>query len=549
MKRILLYSFIVLFSLPFLVACFDDKSTEADHIIPEIVIDTVGLNLGEAIYVKQYETLELAPKIFQEGLDGTNLSYKWVVSMQQYSVGAELIWITLGTESALNAEIINDSSPNAYRLWLQVTDENTGIRKDMVWQLYVQNAYTEGLVVASTNDGRTTDISLVQGEDFTVNWKEGETPTIQHELYSYSNDGEKIDGLVTGIVANETQKTGLGTFKHFCLIGDDFFMEMDKGYKFLGKNLDVSYDKASIFSPTQIALCNGTYVLVNNGGIGTVEFTENSNIAYTNIQFPSEFSWIQNGGVVANASVDKYIAYRTASKYRTSDWKYCPWGIWYSAEHGVFLTQNTGGPNRKSGMNILNTIEGAAFDPNNCPNLEVVYAHCGYYGDDSNCLYFIMKNKNSNKYEVYIFKGNDDLDWVAEAVYEIDGNEIDQATGFVVSEKYSVIYFTTKNDLYAIVIDPLKAGQPLTSTIRYTFSEEITHFSVFQQFDYLKNPNYNNYLPEVTDYLLLVGVWDGSKGTLKTIPIANVADGTLSTNTIKSYEGFGKILAVTHQPE
>ena len=42
MKRFLLYAFLGLGSLPMLTGCYEDKSTEAEFLIPEIEIDTVG---------------------------------------------------------------------------------------------------------------------------------------------------------------------------------------------------------------------------------------------------------------------------------------------------------------------------------------------------------------------------------------------------------------------------------------------------------------------------------------------------------------------------
>ena len=43
MKRYLLYMLLTLWNVSFFTACFDDKSTDADHPIPDIVIDTTGI--------------------------------------------------------------------------------------------------------------------------------------------------------------------------------------------------------------------------------------------------------------------------------------------------------------------------------------------------------------------------------------------------------------------------------------------------------------------------------------------------------------------------
>ena len=43
MKKYILYVLLIFLNMNFFTACFDDKSTDPDHPIPDIVIDTIGI--------------------------------------------------------------------------------------------------------------------------------------------------------------------------------------------------------------------------------------------------------------------------------------------------------------------------------------------------------------------------------------------------------------------------------------------------------------------------------------------------------------------------
>lgn len=529
MKRILLYSLLFLSGLLGLTACFEDKSTEADHFIPEIEIDTVGI--APILEIKQFEVLKVSPSVSREGLSSSDFSYKWMLSMDvlQTDISTDVDYMCVGTEKDLETEIILPSHSYYYRLWYQVTDNTTGIRKDIIWKLKVQAPYNEGLLVAETSDGKTTDFGFIEDQIFTLSYEEDKAAKTYHGIYSTAN-GAPIDGLVKQLCTYKRSQKDYA--KYFYAIGDDFMMLMDKDYILQGQNMELTYDRDISIAPMQVInALDGYfyYVLVNDGLIWPVQYdwVTKQNLS---VALPMDFVVEEDGLPVSKeCRVDKCMAYTHSQSNM--------WAVWYDPEHGMFFYVDKG-PFNSTGLKTFATEDSWPFDPNNCPNLETVYGAVG----GNNDLYMIMRNKETQRYQIYVFaqKG-----CVASALYDIPSNEMDNAIDFVVSENANVVYFATEHDLYAI---PLSA-ETVEVTKIHSYSEEITHFSMFRQAAYIQNPGNTSGLLETHEYTLLVGLWNGTGGTLQAIPIVSPMIGGIDLNDIESYTGFGKILTVVHQKE
>ena len=85
----------------------------------------------------------------------------------------------------------------------------------------------------------------------------------------------------------------------------------------------------------------------------------------------------------------------------------------------------------------------------------------------------------------------------------------------------------------------------------YTSNDEITHFSMFSQAFQILNEEYAQWyedqLLSTHHNILILGTWNGTSGTLTTLPILNPATGILDTANKTDYTGFDKILTVIHQ--
>ena len=140
MKRILLYLSLYLGVFSSMTSCYDDQSSETTFTIPEIEVDTVGLNATQYVQsneyryridVQQFETLRLSFPVSQEGVENPDFSYEWKLSMAPEAY--ENKFMTIGTEKDLEYEITQSPNATPYLLWYQVTDNKTGLVKGMVW--------------------------------------------------------------------------------------------------------------------------------------------------------------------------------------------------------------------------------------------------------------------------------------------------------------------------------------------------------------------------------------------------------------------------------
>lgn len=526
---------IIFWSVLFYTACFDDKSSVAEDFIPEVEIDTTGI--PAQLSVIQYGRLKISPKVSQNGVnDPSHFSYKWmlntIATTTQSTGGSYANYICIGEQEALDTVIVLDPNATTYFLWYQVTDNQTGLRKDILWKVLVQAAYNEGILIAESFDGKTTDLSLIEGKQFTEGWTED--TRISRNLYSERNGGT-YNGLIRQICHsyNSTLKS-----KRFYCIGDNFYALIDGlDYELVGSNFDVIYDNTIHISPSQMFYFRSYPTLVNEGSI--YPFSASLRRDYPNISIPMGISLqVGEGTVLKTSKVDKYIAYSHESSNSSR-----PWGCWYDKELGMFLHQ-------KRYPYVKNNIASFSydpathpFDPNNVSNLETQYAAVGVNDD----FYMIMKNTITSSYQIYVLSRTN---CCAKALYHISGNEMDDAIDYVVSEDANVIYFATKKEVYAIV---LGGASPQVNKIYTLTSGEITHFSMFRQAWYLLNTQ--TYVSGVGykvpidehEHLLMAGVWDGSSGSLLAIPIVSPSGGTIDNNNITTYSGFGKILTVVSQ--
>ena len=524
MKRNFIYYFLA-FNFLFLglTACFEDQSTEADHIIPEIEIDTTGI--GEELSILHMGKLTLSPSVSKEGTDPSEFSYEWKLSMEPVVQGTKDTYITISTDRTLDMQITLDDATDPYCLWYQVTDNTTGLRKDIVWKLYVKAAYNEGLLVAESHDnGHTTDLAFIESEQFTYGHK-GEAK-IHHNLFSNANEGAKIESEVTQICAMKRTHQSYPKTKFFGLIGqgEDKYLLLDKHYTIKYRNEEGFHDGAiNNLNPTQLAIYNRRYYsIINNGKWHTMdmESTDGVGMVWSIPNFNATFS---NG-----YPVDKMVAYG----YKNLTYTH----LFYDNQAGKFTTVLVH-PMTKNGYTYaLPKNSDFNFDPQNCPNLETIYGALG----PSNVLCMLMKNKETGKY--FVLGVNSSQNKIV-LYAELPECNIDEAVGFAANEAGNVIYYATKNDIYVVVL----AAVPVQVNKIHSFNDEITHFSFFRQARATTDTSSANLATALNT--LLVATWDGNEGAVHTIPVISPNVGGIDTNGIVEYNGFGKILTITHQDQ
>lgn len=529
MKRRLLYSILLFGGICGLVSCFDDKSVEPYKFIPDILIDTTGIP-GRHM-VTQNGRLRISPVVSLENDEQGDLSFRWMLNTVPTTTQATspnyANYYCIGEKMALDTIIELRANQTTYFLWYQVTDNNTGIRKDILWTVLVQTAYNEGLIIAESRDGSTTDLSVLESSLFTIGWDKEER--ISRNLYSIAN-GAPYVGIAKHIVfAMNTHATV--NSKQFYVLGDDCYELLDGiEYKRIGRNHEVMYDDRLEFDITQVFISCGAYLCyVNAGKIYT--WYSSSQRPYPHIEIPTQYSLQVGDNMVSKTSrVDGYVAYT----HKSPSTSY-PWGVWYDDVNGVFLSQRSA-PSVQSGLTLFSSD--GIFNPNNTTGLRTLYAATGANDD----FYFIMRNTNTSSNQVYVFGRTQQLG--AKSVYTIPGNEMDQAIAYVVAENANTFYFATQTQIYAVT---LAGGSPQVR-LRYTVPSggTISCFTMFRHAWYLRNQNRTPL--DSHEQTLLVGVVEsGNNGKLLAIPILNPASADVDIENIKTYTGFGRITAIAAQ--
>ena len=534
--RILTLLFIASAGLP--TGCYEDKSKPHDGYIPEIVIDTTGI--ATILPVKQFGRLAIAPAVSREGADEGDFSYKWMLNRIPLSDptnanAAVNQYMLIGEQMELDAEIPLAPNPETYFLWYQVTDNTTGLRKDILWNVRVEQMFGEGLLVAQTYDGETTDLSYVEAPEV----KEGFTgdPVIIHNIYSRQN-GTTFDGLMTGMCS--AYNTALMQRRLYCITGDNYALIEGEQYGLVGTGAEVMFDKNIPLRPTQIFVCpSETIVLVTDGKL--YPFFWSNEFDNPGLALPTNYtSRTQNKTV--NYSVDKTVAYTPYPRY---------WGrtaclaVIYDKANEAFLYATTSISNETK--TFLTYTQTSPFNPNVAPGLETQWGGTGLNGQQ----YMLMKNTVSEQYEIYVFTTGSTKAPQARHIVPA-GAKLDEAVGYEIAHNARVVYFATKSEVYAIITGAAGSA-PEVKQVYSVPSGEITSFSMFRQAWYLQQPDSRddaNYEPGVMsthEKLLLIGVSSGNTGEVHTLPITDPATATVDTGAKQVYTGFGRILTMTTQ--
>lgn len=516
MKRNLLYLVLCVNLLIGLTGCYEDKSTEATHFIPEIVIDTTGI--GEMKTLKRFERLQINPKVSKEGTDPSNFSYKWMLSLNPIEAGKTPAYECIGEEMSLDAEITRDDNEKTYRLWFQVTDNTTELRKDMIWEVRVLAPYGEGLLIAEEVEGGT-DLALIESKQFSDGYQDA--PLIRHNIFSSSNEGKKINADLFKMSAFKEAHN----LKYYILLGkgEDKYLLLDKTYKTKYRNEEgfVEYAVDNL-NPTDFDVTGDAAYLVNDNQLHWMWLSTSNSPMQWGAPIPYQGEYVE---------VDKMLA---AGVYNGPGYS-----LFYVPSAGCFKTlYNT--TMRWDLAEVSKTAQGNwGFDPQNCPNLEMIYG--GLAPDNRVCA--LMKNKEDGSYFIVgqQTKSGYKAGTISDIYIELPECELDNAIAFASHELGGVLYFATKHDIYAIVLNAV----PVQVNKIHSFTDEITHMSIFRQAR--NTTDYYSATLEDSNQTILATTWNGSTGSVYAIPILNFYTGELDFSSHTKYEGFGKISTVIHQ--
>lgn len=173
----------------FLASCFEDDSSLNYKLMNPIVID-----LGDeptTYKVFAFDTLEIKPITYKEGVPDADLSFKWTLE------GNTIIPKVIDSTMTLKYMVDVSAQNNAYKLVYEVRDNTTDIIQEQVFDVTVMSPFGSGLIVCDTKDEMTSDVSLIMAYNFTDSYRK-EQDTVMRNLFSSVN-GRKINGVATAV--------------------------------------------------------------------------------------------------------------------------------------------------------------------------------------------------------------------------------------------------------------------------------------------------------------------------------------------------------------
>ena len=540
-KNILLTA---LFTALALSSCYEDKST-----LPDNPIDGVELNITEAekiIRVGYKEQLDIVPNLTKNGkADDAGLAYEWAINL--YPGWSKSEFEVIGTEKELHTVLTNDVNNDCYYLRLLVTDtQHDDLQYSFLYQIFVQPSMTDGLLIADTKDGQTSDLNLVMNKKLTA-WYDKDEKVFRNLL---SDKDAAYPGLIKSLtpasagyypgtnlmwVIDEEGKTGAYNTEDYTLAG---------------------MDKCFIYQPEKVDV-------VMRAGQFVCAATDMGFFAVNYVNFTSSyFGWptaAAGGYPIDNGIYAALSAASIGSNYSTYSL-----AAWFCNEQDAFVSGD------------FNYAGAAAVEFNNPNNYELSNkrAVCGGMSVDEMTPTFLLKDEATGEYAIYTLSRQIDDEYV----YDDDWNVIDiisgspsaikneyvipaegksllnnaVATSFAAME--SILYVATEDGVYTINF--AGATATVNSASQFTASgEKITGIKLYQQgqyitaYDNVANPDY----PENGGWeklvwnnrAVIVTAQKGEEGVVYVVPMTQLGTGNLDASAALRYDGFGRILAVS----
>lgn len=527
MKNRIYTSLILLFALFVTSSCFQDKSSLDTNSIDDIVIEAT--DMPDILRVDYLGEVTFAPTVKMGGVTNPeNLSYRWEINQTP----GQTEMVEIGTERVLNTTITNQILPAAYTLVFTVRDEQYGLEYQRSWPLYVSSAFREGIVVAHTRDGQSSDISLIMDNPVTTAYDKGEK--IVMDIWE-SSIGETRPALIESIEYTLHKPSPILTKNIVTVIYEDNNIEMiDCEDYSLYKDADKIFPgRTSEFDPQSFhTINNGYWLLVAN----------NTPYVYANNQIITAFMLPVSGVQKADNAV---VVVDNSEGVG-------PYAIWYDKETGGLYSVN---------MTVTTPAMGGAytsqgvFDPQNISNRTVI---AGDISMDGVTATMLMKDNNTGVYELYgISFPSSYQDPSVPQIKVVFPEELTAVIEDAVSVFFNmfdpVMFVATTDKVYAVNFG---GGVVSYKEVYSVGSGEIAQAKLFVQgrfrlnqddFDSENGPIYEAPLDLNTNAIVLAVNESGGNGRIEVIPQSSTSTGTLNTAEKLNYTGFGEILDFTFQ--
>ena len=509
-NKIFLLFIALLFSGGLITSCYEDDSTFNVIDIGNVEIDTTGIS---DLSIYQFEHLVVEPQINISGISESDLVYTWRINLEPN----DTTFIVIGNEKNLDYEV--NLKPNEvnyyYKLLLTITNQANELDYMMDWSIAVKNPLGEGLVVAESGDGVNTDLSIIMSPEVTEGYSSNK---ILKHVYSTNNGGSLIAGNVKQMAfTNQWGKNILLSITDNSIVKVETF-----DYSFGGMNDDLFYATKDSYNPQMLGyVSQGDLYVGDNQLISTY-------LGITNkFGLPFDFSFKVPDHVATNprTGTDVVVVIN-----------------FYDEELGGFVYLPSVASFGDHNMHAYQSVSDAVFDPASVPNKINLAAATNYEND----FLHLLKDKTSGDISLYVFdKGRyeypDVIPPTPKALYDFsEAPDIQNATQFVFLNNQKVMYYATDTKIYAALFG---TSTPVFEE-RYTVpaGETITTLQLYLQSGYPASSSYIS-----TNNKQLVMSTYSTEGKVYLLPFINIGAGNIDTDNIKTFEGFGRITAITPQ--
>ena len=532
MKRKIYNSIVLLLAVLLFNSCFTDKSGLDTNKLDEIVIEAP--TMSSILRVEYLEDVTFDPTVKMGGATNpADVKYKWEINQTPGSTDL----VVLGTERVLKATIKNIVLAASYTLIFTARDEKSGVEYQKSWPLYVSSSFREGIVVADTKDGISSDLSLIMDNDITTSYSGG--VKIKYNIWK-NTTGSNFPALVKNITYTRHKPNVLLTKNVITAIfqNKDIRMFDCENYSQYKTAQEIFPGKNASFDPQAFhTINNATWVLVANN----IAYLYGNNQSITSFTLPaSGVNYVDNSIIIADNSAG-----------------YGPYALWYNNSTGklyvismTFTIPATGAEYTTQGM----------FNPTNLPDRRAIAGDMSIDGVSPTIL---LKNSVTNNYELYSisFSYVDASDNMIPSAPKL---KVDLPTDLstIINSSVSIffcafdpiMYVATSTKIYAVNF----GGGVVSYSEKYSApaGETITKAKLFMQgryrlnrdeFDAVNGPIYEPALALNTKAVVITTQKGVYEGYVYVIPQGTAGTGDLNSSLAKKYSGFGKILDFTIQ--
>ena len=502
------------------VSCYKDLSTEALNEIPELIVTGPE---GD-ITIPYGQTLEIEVKATQKGRGTKDFTFVWEMDVTPQNENSR---IEVGRGSNLKMRIANTPSDFPYILTCSVTDTKTGLSVIKGWKIYVSTSLGDGLLVAHTRDGgQTSDFDLVSNSGVTYG-KTSIEPFYVRDLYSLSNDGQKIEGRINAMVPYFASTTSswsenniaVGTDRSLFLIDPLTYTKTRKDHELFSIYDGAEFNVSKLFNAGGWA----TFALMNDGRLyGTIGLISN-----------------KYGSAVISKDLQTMFKRSNVAYAMQSQGDFCV----FNDENSTFYYE------QNAGMFHQNAFV-AISEPNLSFSLKGAKSLAGgcVKGANELCLAHLLKSA-AGTYHVCVWNLEPNEPELF-GQYDLDGAGLDNAVSFAFCDNADLMYYATEQNIYAVL---LAAGQSYTSKLSWTPDSKDEKIRSIEQYyqawygthNYLKPYTYEFQIPS-NRLQLIITTYNEKTGEGKVyLRPFNVSTGRFTSQSNGTFGGFGEITAVT----